>query len=559
MKANSMAGPIRWFLKWGASRMVALIALFPLFSIPAVVSAAAKPGAKELPGPDIFNASNIVRISITIPERDMRLLGQYHWGGGWGRSERPEGKATVSDGKNVYKNVAVHLKGAAGSFRPIFSDKPALTLNFDKFEKGQTFHGLQKISLNNSVQDPTFIQEKLCRELFEAAGVPVPRADYAVVTLNGRNQGLYVLVEGFNKQLLRRYFKNVSGNLYDGGFCQDVTESLSVNSGDKPDDRTDLRRLLSAAGSGNSDSLKDLEKVLDVERFLSFVAMEDMLVHWDGYTMNRNNYRVYHDVDADRMVFMPHGMDQMFGMSPQGSTHTRIIPPLNGYIAQALLNNAEGRTRYLKRFAELRTNVFQLEAVTNRVRELEARIQPVLAEVRPGSAARHHSMVNYLVSRIEERWQFLDEQLNLRNREMAFDQHGSAKLEGWRPKSTMGMGKFDRTASENGRQALHIIAENGNNSASSWRTRVFLKPGRYRFEGFGKTAGTGRDSDSGAQLRISGSPARPSLRGDSDWTKLSFGFEVPEPGMEVELVCELKGPKGEAWFDAGSLRLRRVE
>ena len=30
------------------------------------------------------------------------------------------------------------------------------------------------------------------------------------------------------------------------------------------------------------------------DRFLSFLATEVMLCHWDGYALNRNNFRVYH-------------------------------------------------------------------------------------------------------------------------------------------------------------------------------------------------------------------------------------------------------------------------
>ena len=50
---------------------------------------------------------------------------------------------------------------------------------------------------------------------------------------------------------------------------------------------------------------------------------------WDGYVMNRNNYRVYHDLDTGKMVFFPHGMDQMFWETPQS-----IIPPnkFNGLV-----------------------------------------------------------------------------------------------------------------------------------------------------------------------------------------------------------------------------------
>src|SRR6185295_20034700 len=114
------------------------------------------------------------------------------------------------------------------------------TLNFDKFARGQRFHGLQKIHLNNSVQDPSYLSEALARELFLDVGVPSPRAGHAFVRIEGRDAGLYVLLEGWNKQFLKRHFKSVKGNLYDGGSGGDVTKALKVGNGENGEDRSGL-------------------------------------------------------------------------------------------------------------------------------------------------------------------------------------------------------------------------------------------------------------------------------------------------------------------------------
>src|SRR2546430_53448 len=108
------------------------------------------------------------------------------------RNNRVYVRATVRDGNTVYEDVGIHLKGAAGSFRDL-NDTPALTLNFDKFQEHQKFHGLDKVHLNNSVQDASYMTELLCGELFRAAGVPAARTTHARVQLNGRDLGLYVL------------------------------------------------------------------------------------------------------------------------------------------------------------------------------------------------------------------------------------------------------------------------------------------------------------------------------------------------------------------------------
>ena len=56
-----------------------------------------------------------------------------------------------------------------------------------------------------------------------------------------------------------------------------------------------------------------LQQTLDIDRFSTFMAMEVMVCHWDGYCMNQNNYRVFHNLADNRIVFIAHGMDQLFG------------------------------------------------------------------------------------------------------------------------------------------------------------------------------------------------------------------------------------------------------
>lgn len=557
MKGVFMMKRVKWFAKQALCMgAAAFLALCFTASVEGAVETA--PKKKKAKGDDLFNSTNVVRISIEISRSDYAALGATHWGGRGGGRDRPEVKAIIREGNKVYRDVALHLKGAAGSFQPI-NHQPSLTLNFDKHVPKQDFHGLDKLSLNSSVQDRTFITEKLCRELFDAAGIPVPRADYAMVTLNGRNLGLYVLTEGFNKQFLRRYFEDVSGNLYDGGFCQDITGNLSVNSGDLPNDHSDLERLAEAAHAVlQNDQLDELSKILDIDRFLTMIAMEVILCHWDGYAMNKNNYRVYHDQDIDRIIFIPHGMDQMFGMSGQAGPDTPLVPHMNGLVAKAVISSTQGRERYLRIIGELATNVFQVEAITTRIRELEARIQPYIAEGRRMSVAQHRSVVNRLCQNIEERGRNLADQLNAPNRALVFDSNGEALLEGWRERTTVGQATFDKPTASDGRKLLHIAANRGL-TAASWRATVSLKRGWYVLEGMAKTKGVGQDGQSGADLRISGSTTRKYLRGNTDWTHLTFPFRVQEVVRDLVLVCELKGNRGEVWFDPATLKLKHLD
>src|SRR2546423_6905697 len=101
------------------------------------------------------------RMQIDIPPEGMKVLRDYKQVWRQPRPERIDVQATIREGAKVYTNVAVHLKGSF-SFQPIDS-KPSLTLNFTKFAPGQSFHGLTKLHLNNSIQDSSYLCEQLAR------------------------------------------------------------------------------------------------------------------------------------------------------------------------------------------------------------------------------------------------------------------------------------------------------------------------------------------------------------------------------------------------------------
>ena len=219
---------------------------------------------------------------------------------------------TVIEGGVQYTNVSIHLKGAAGSMRH-FDDRPGLTLNFNRAAKGQKFHGLEKLHLNNSVQDGSLMNEMICADLYLAAGVPTARATHAVVQINNRKLGLYVLKEGYDEEFLKRNFKRTDGNLYDGGFLNDIDQPLKLDEGKTPANHEDLKALVNAAYERELPKRQQrLEALLDVDRFLSFVALNMLTCDWDGYVAKPNNYRLYFNPESGKAVFIPHGMDQMF-------------------------------------------------------------------------------------------------------------------------------------------------------------------------------------------------------------------------------------------------------
>ena len=345
---------------------------------------------------DTLFTNGVVHIlKIAIPKEGVQSLR---------RNPRTYVKATLQEGSSRFTNVMVRLKGGAGSFRD-FDDKPGLTLKLE--EAGSTFHGLRKFHLNNSVQDSTYLSEWFCSELFCQAGVPAARVAHAVVELNGRRLGLYALLESINSDFLARYFKNNHGNVYSLGANADINQGLDRMGGREPTTGRELEVLAAIARETDVARLQSqLPQVLDVERFLSFMAVEVMLDHWDGYTFNVKNYEVYHDLDTGRMVFMPHDLDQVLR-----NPNAPIMPQVRGLVARAILRNPQTRAAYQARFAELASRLFVAPDLTRRIDQRAALLQTGLKNYDSNLAREVIDEAGSLKSRIHRRAQSLAAQL----------------------------------------------------------------------------------------------------------------------------------------------------
>ena len=521
--------------------------LMLLVGLVASLHATAAPDSRLDHEADAFFAGATPVFAITVERKFAHQL----------RSEpRKYVPATVQVGTNVYRNVGIHLKGAAGSTRD-FDDRPALTLNFDKFVKGQTCSGLEKLHLNNSVQDETFLSESVASRLYRESGVPTARAGHAFLNLNGRDLGLYVLKEGYDTLFLRRNFPlgtNAPGNLYDGGFLQDVDQELELDAGNGPTDHSDLRRLRKAANAPESRRMAELERVLDVDRFLSLLAIQALTDDWDGYGRNRNNYRLYFDPVTGRASFIPHGMDQLFN-----ELGASVMPQWSGLIASRTLDVQSAQTRYRERLVAMTTNRFTWNWLTNHLAAVDARIQPTLAQRSPEErqqwAARLQRVSNRFMARIRNVRRQLELPPDPSLAQMAATARQPQPLSGWRPRPQQGTSRLESITTDN-RETLHLTAIRGG-TVASFRTSRALSAGEYSLEAVARTkglvAGPGTPGR-GAGIRISGADRQNHLTGDHDWSPLRFDFELSDDS-EVEFIVEIRADRGEVWFDLASLRL----
>jgi hypothetical protein len=507
----------------------------------------AQPGKRDA-SDDFFDQGMIPQIKITVSEKEMAK---------WRGNIRAYVSCSIEEnGKTTYDRVSIKAKGAAGSFRDI-NDRPALTLNFARENKGQRFHELHKIHLNNSVQDDTYISEWLCAQLCREAGLPAARATHARVWLNGRDLGMYGLKEGFDDYFLSRHFANPKGNLYDGGFCVDIDSDLEKDEGKAPHDKADLKALVAACREGDPAKKWPLiEQRLDVDAFLNFVAIELMSCHWDGYVQNRNNYRVYFNPANSKAYFFPHGMDQMFGDPNFSVFHQpgQIVP-------SQVLSHPEWKARYRERVKAL-LPLYAPDKLNAKIDQIHARLRPVFAAISEDRAKHFDNQAKGWKDRLAHRAKIIQDQMRAAPPTVTIFTNNQVLLDEWFPGPNPGDAKLDDMEHQ-GKKLLPIYVGPSNRSTASWRRKVLLSKGTYRFEAVARTTAVTAIEDVGGRgfgVRLSGQTmTKGYLVGTTNWTPLTLDIEIPEPERAIEIVAELRATAGKAWLDTTTLKLVKIK
>ncbi len=123
--------------------------------------------------------------------------------------------ALVIDGE-AYKNVAIRGKGntSLSTVSSMNSDRYSFKVEFDHYDNSVTYHGLDKLSLNNLIQDSTMMKDYLTYTMMNEFGAAAPLCSFVYITVNGEDWGLYLAVEGVEDSFLERNYGSDYGELY---------------------------------------------------------------------------------------------------------------------------------------------------------------------------------------------------------------------------------------------------------------------------------------------------------------------------------------------------------
>lgn len=289
--------------------------------------------------------------------------------------------ATVTIDGEALEMSAVRKKGFLGSAS---LSKPSLKVSFDEYVDGREHAGLAGLTLNNARQDPSLIKTCLAFKVFRDAGLPASRCNFARVTVNGKDLGVYAHVEPVGKRLLARHYPDDGGNLYEGqisDFRDGWSATYEKKTNEDDPDRSDLDAVTAALLASDAELDAELGEVLDIAAFRRYWATETLIAAWDGYAGNVNNHFVYFDPASGKMSFLPWGPDMSFDATdPLGPAGRPQSVSAKGAIAYRLYQTPELRALYAEAMAELLDEVWKEDELLLEIDRMEKLLAPHVGE-----------------------------------------------------------------------------------------------------------------------------------------------------------------------------------
>ena len=253
----------------------------------------------------IFDDSYVHHIDIQIDDWDKFL------------EEAPEEEYTECDVEidgELFTSIGLRAKGN-NSRRLVEEyglDRYSLKIEFDHFQEGNTYYGLDKMSLDSSFQDNSYLKNYMTYDMMSFMGVPSPLCSYVRVTVNGEDWGLFLAVEEPEEAFARRNFGADYGMLYKPDYrsLEDANNDVALKyTTDNPEEydnifrhakfdctESDQQRLIQALKVLSEGQGTELESAVNVDEVLRYFTVQVFVVNLDSYLgKTGHNYFLYEE------------------------------------------------------------------------------------------------------------------------------------------------------------------------------------------------------------------------------------------------------------------------
>lgn len=330
---------------------------------------------------ELFERDDVIEVSISIDEADLEDMRAYPL------NEEYHSADITFNGVTI-ENAGIRTKGnmTLTSIASSGSDRYSYRVKFNKYVKGQKLYGLNELVLNSGYSDPSYMREYLHYEYLRELGMNVPETVFCNLYINGEHVGLYLAIEAIDSSFVETEFgdSGESGNLYkmeQGArlqYREDESYSYAELKYGTDTEMTGLKSFIKALNDMPEGEKGDIEKYLDVDSALKYIASNTVLSNYDSYSgVMGHNYYLYESKDGILSV-IPWDFNMSFG-GMGADTTIGIDTPVSGVsmdsvpLIKNLLAVDEYKERYYGYIEELTELLSSFE---ERVNELKSIIEP---------------------------------------------------------------------------------------------------------------------------------------------------------------------------------------
>ena len=131
----------------------------------------------------------------------------------------------VIDGEAV-NSVGIRPKGnsSLSTIAMSDSDRYSFKIEFDHYQDGKNYYGLDKLAVNNIAQDNTYMKDYVSYQMMTDFGAEAPLTSFIFISVNGEDWGLYLAAEGIEEAFAERTYGSDYGQIY-------KPDSMDMNAG----------------------------------------------------------------------------------------------------------------------------------------------------------------------------------------------------------------------------------------------------------------------------------------------------------------------------------------
>ena len=278
--------------------------------------------------PSLYDAQTLRTLYLRFHDTDWyEQLGDFY------RTDVDVPADLIVDGK-VYQSVGIRFRGSSSYFT-VQNEKKSFNIAVDYGDDGQRLYGYKTLNLLNGHSDPSFLREILYSRIARNY-LPAPKANLVKLVINGENWGVYINSQQFNKDFLDEWFGTKagvrwkvppgrdSGLVYNGDQPSAYQESyqLKTRVEEAPNAWQDLINLCKILEATPDDQLEsELSAILDIDRALWFLALDNVFIDNDGYFSRASDYALYQD-PMDRFHLLPHDSNETFRFAGGGGPNS---------------------------------------------------------------------------------------------------------------------------------------------------------------------------------------------------------------------------------------------